>query len=167
MTLNGTELLVIATKTMRFSDEEALTYLKDKNKEISRSTYYRILGKVDVETKKRLFDICKNFTTHHLERIDALRVVEKELWVNYHAKKSIIIQTREDGYDENNKKYSKTTAEVMQIDQTPTEKTKILKDITELQPYISAYEEATQSIMEKSIVQFGREESMDLSFLDQ
>ncbi len=166
MTLNETELLIVATKTMRFSDEEALAYLKGKNKEISRSTYHRILGRVDVETKKRLFDICKNFTAHHLERIDALREVEKELWRNYHMKKSIIIQTREDGYDENNEKYSKSTAEIMEVPQTPIEKVKILKDITELQPYISAYEEATQSIMEKSVQQFGKEENVDLSFLN-
>jgi len=133
--LNDIELLVVATKVMRFSEKEALEYLKTHHHEITRATYYRILGHVESETRTRLFEICKTMKEQHLERIDEIDKIKKEMWVQYYREKE------------------------------PLPKVRILKEIKELQPYVSAYCEATQAILEDSVKQFGDEENIDMSSL--
>ena len=133
LTLNETELLVTSTKIMRFSEKEALAYLKSKNQDISKATYYRILGNVSSQTRQRLYNIAKNLRDLHMERIDELEKIKKEMWRNYHTESK------------------------------PYLRVKILKEIKELQPYISAYHESTQSILEETVKQFGTEEDRALS----
>ena len=163
--LNEMQILVLATKNMRFTESEALEYLKSKGYEISKASYYKYLKDISVDTRKRLYDICKNFNEHHLERIDSLRIVEKELWQTYYMPKKIMVQTKEERFDDDGKKVTITKQDVIDVPQLPLEKAKILKDITELQPYISAYEESTQAILERSAKHFGKEEGIDLSGL--
>ena len=163
--LNEMQILVLATKTMRFTESEALEYLKSKGHKVSKATYYNYLKDISVDTRKRLYDICKNFNEHHLERIDSIRAIEKQMWKESHMTRKIIIKNTDSGYDKNGKKYSRTNQEIIDIPLSPLEKVKILKEIADLQPYISAYEEATQSILEQSIKQFGKEEGVDLSGL--
>jgi len=135
MPLNDREVLVVATKVMHFSEKEAMAYLAAHNINISVPTYYRTLGRISAETQKRLFDICKNMKELHLERIDELRTIKKEMWLNYHKEKN------------------------------PSKKVVILREIKEMQPYLSAYDEATQSILEESVKQFGNQENINLSAL--
>lgn len=133
MTLNDRELLVVATKIMRFSEEDALKYMKANKHEISAPTYYRILGRVESQTRQRLYEIAKNLRAFHMERIDELEKIRKEMWKNYHK------------------------------EEKPYWRTKILVEIKEIQPYISAYHEATQSILEETVKQFAKEENHPLS----
>lgn len=135
MPLSDIEILVVATKVMRFSEKEALEYLRAHNHETTRATYYRILGHVESETRTRLFEICRTMKEQHLERIDEIDKIKKEMWTQYHREKE------------------------------PLPKVRILKEIKELQPYVSAYNEATQSILEDSVKQFGDEENIDMSSL--
>lgn len=120
---------------MRFSETEALNYLKVHNHQMSAPSYYRILAHVKGETMKRLYEIAKTLKERHLERIDELDKIKKEMWKNYH-------QTKD-----------------------PFDKVKILKEIRDTQPYISAYDESTQKIIQKTVKQFGKEEDIDLSNL--
>lgn len=127
MPLNDTELLVVTTKTMRLSVKEALAYLKEKGHEMSKNTYYRILGRVSSETRKRLFEICKNFKEHHMQRIDEFEIIRKEMWDNYN-----------------------------ECDD-PVDRVKILKEIREILIYISAFEEAAAGVIEEVIKNFGKD----------
>lgn len=133
MTLNATELLVVSTKVMRFDEKEGLAYLKSRGFPMDRSTYYRILGRVDSRTRERLYHIAKDLKDRHLDRIDELYHIKDEMWKNYHREAD------------------------------PVNRTRILREIKEIQPYISAYDEATQGILEESMRLFGKEEDIDLS----
>ena len=112
---------------MRFSVKEALEYLKEKGNQMSKRTYYRILGRISSETSKRLFEISKNMRERHMERIDELETIRKEMWKNYNK------------CDE------------------PLDRVKILKQIVELLPYISAFDEATAGVIEEVIRNFGKD----------
>ena len=68
-----------------------------------------------------------------MEWIDDLEKIKKEMWRNYHTESKPYIRV------------------------------KILKEIKELQPYISAYRESTQSILEGTVKQFGTKEDRALS----
>lgn len=136
MPLNPTELSVLATKTMRFSEKEALDYLKKHGIEISRDTYYRTLGRITSQTKDRLYEICKNMKERHMDRIDDVEMIRREL------------------------------LEVLKIPKLKTgEKLKALHELRELQPWISAFDEAAQGVLEDSIKAFGQEEHIDVSSL--
>ena len=169
MPLNGTEILVLAAKTMRMTDQQALTYFESKGAKISRTTYYRTLGTLHTKTKNRMYEICKNFRELHMERIDNLRQVETEYWNNYKSTKTIIKMQKRDveGTDgKGNPTFTKEEVlQQIEVPLEPMEKQRILKDIVELQPYISTYEEATARIMEDSIKQFATEENIDISNL--
>jgi len=111
--------LVAATRLMRFTEDEAVTYLKVKGYEMSRFKYHTILGEIDAMAMGRLFEIAREFPRHHLERIETLKCVEKELWRTYHSV-------------------------------APENRMPILKEIKEIQPYLSTYIEATAKVMSMS-----------------
>ena len=127
MPLNATESLVVATKIMRLSEKESLDYLKKRGIEISRDKYYRILGRISSETSKRLYEICKNFKERHMQRIDKFEVIEKLMWENYKECND------------------------------PTKRVRILKEIREMQIYLSAFDEATAGVIEEVIRNFGKD----------
>lgn len=132
------ELSVISTKVMRYSEKEALDYLKNKGYTMSRDKYYRTLGHISAETKKRLYEVAKNSTERHMQRIDELATIKEELWNNYRKISNLV------------------------------EKVKVLKEIKDLQPWVSAYDEATQGIVEDAIKNFGKGEPVvDISSLFQ
>ena len=135
MPLNDRELLVVATKAMRFSEKDALNYMKAKGHHIEARTYYRILGTVESKTKERLFWIAKHMKERHLERIEELQLIKKELWRTYHEA------------------------------QKAADKGRILNYLTNIQPWISSYDESTAGIIEDVIKNFGHEQisTQDLS----
>ena len=135
MALNATELMVLSTKVMRFDEQESLAYLKTRGATMDRSTYYRILGRIDAKTRERLYHIAKNLKDIHLDKIDELYHIKDELWENYHREAE------------------------------PMNRTRILHEIKEILPYLSAYEEATQGLIEESVRLFGKEEDINLSSL--
>jgi hypothetical protein len=102
---------------MRMTETESLSYLKLKGFQISPAKFYRI--KKDIEDTKfeRLSRIASTeFVSQHLERIDQLELVTREMWRNYH--------------DETN----------------PSKKVIILQTIVQVQPFLSQYYEATAEI---------------------
>ena len=120
MVLNDLELEIISTKAMGLSEKAALEYLKDKKFKIHRSAYYKILGHISAETRKRAFEIAKSFLEDHINTCDELENIKKMMYKNYN--------------DETK----------------PINKTMILAKIVEtVIPYISAYREATKKIIEK------------------
>lgn len=134
MVLNDLELEVIATKAMRYSEKEALQYLKDKGFDVSPSTYYRTLGHISAETRKRAFEIAKSFLEDHIQICDELNNIKKLMYENY------------------NKELDYTKRAMILVKITDT-----------IIPYISAYREATKKIIEKVKNQIDKEE-IDLSF---
>ncbi len=140
MPLNDTEKAVIATKVMRFSEKEALEYLEEKGHQMSKKTYYRILGRIAANTQQRLFEICKNMKERHMDRIDDVEFIRREL------------------------------LEILKDDKTKTaDKLKALHELRELEPWISAYDEAAQGVLEDFIKNFGKDpddQTPSLSTLD-
>lgn len=123
MTLNDREYVVVVTKAMGLSEKQALAYLKGVGFEMSIPTYYRILGVLDAQSLERLFEVAKNFKTLHLNRLDKFKVIEKEMWIQYHRENDAI------------------------------KKVSILSAIANIQPYISQLEEITQEILEENAVE--------------
>ena len=138
MTLNEREILVVTTKIVCKTEKESLKFMKDHEHEMSASTYYRILGHVEGQTRQRLYEIAKSMKELHMQRIDELEKVRTEMWSQYHKECN-----RDEG--------------------KPILAVRILKEIKEVQPYISAYHEATQKILEDTVKKFAYEENIDLS----
>ena len=134
--LNATELLIVATKTFRLSEAEALAYLKKHDVEITRNKYYKILGTVSGQTRERLYEVCKNMKERHMDRIDDVDLLRKLL------------------------------LEIISDDKTKTsDKLKAIHELRELEPWISAFDEAAQGVLEDFVKQFGKEEHIDISNL--
>lgn len=138
MSLNERELLVVATKIFGLKEDAALDYMKEHEHEMSTATYYRILGHIEGQTRQRLFQIAKGMRELHMQRIDELEKVRTEMWDRYEVAKK------------DKKK--------------PLEAVKILKEIKEVQPYISTYHEATRDILEDTVKKFAHEEGLVLSW---
>ena len=152
MVLSRKEQLILSTKVMRMEQKEAREFLKDKEIKISEREYYRILAKIKNHTKDRMFDICKNFSEYHIEKIDTFDIIHKKLWDMIHSKKKIIkmVKIDDEGTDNNGNPYHKVfnTPKEFEVPLETAEITKILKDITDLQLYRSAYEEVTKDVQE-------------------
>jgi ribosome-binding protein aMBF1 (putative translation factor) len=107
---------------LNFSEKQALSYLDDKGFKIGPATYYRLKNEVKESTHERLNLIAsKEFLTQHMDRIDMLRTIEKEMWANYHLEKN------------------------------PFKKVQILEKIEENQVYRSSYYDSTRYIMEQAV----------------
>lgn len=103
---------------MRLSTIQALAYLKGVGHEMSERTLRRIKAELKHNEMQRLHFIAAiGFESQHLERIDNCELILKLMWENYHLERS------------------------------PSKKVQILKEIKELQPYISTYYEATKEVI--------------------
>ena len=130
MVLSDLEIAIVATKSMRFTQEESMAYLKDQGHDIKIRTYYRKLGHISSETRKRAFEIAKSFLEDHINTIDELENIKKLM-------------------------YEKALQEA-----DCYKSTMILAKIVETMiPYISAYKEATKAIIEKVKKEIGKKES--------
>lgn len=133
MTLNDKEKAVMATIIMRLGEQESLNYLKEKGHEMSLSTYYRTKGAIQASTLDRLNQIAKEFPTLHAQQIDEIELIRSEMWKQYKREES------------------------------PRGKVMILKEIKDIQPFISAYNEATKDIVEQWVDKLARESPTNLS----
>ncbi|MDW0139281.1 MAG: hypothetical protein QOK86_06015 [Nitrososphaeraceae archaeon] len=103
------------------SEKESLSYLKDRGFTISRAEFYRLKKEVQESTQERLNLIAsKEFLTQHMERIDTLRVILKEMWINYH------------------------------IENNPSKKVQILEEIEENQIYLSSYYDSMRFVLQRA-----------------
>lgn len=107
---------------MRLSEQQSLSYLKDKGFEITVSHFYRLKRKIQESRFDRLSLIAKHgFVDQHLERIDQLELINKQYWKLYNETKDTF------------------------------KKALILEKIAELQTYISPYYDASRYVIEQSI----------------
>ncbi|MBA4719057.1 MAG: hypothetical protein HRO68_08175 [Nitrosopumilus sp.] len=80
------QMCVIHCIVARFSESEALVYLKSKGHNIQKTLYY--------DEKKKLKENRTSFANklatggfldQHVQRIESLEAIEREFWSNYHA----------------------------------------------------------------------------------
>jgi hypothetical protein len=118
--LSCREKTVIETIRMRLTEKQSLAYLKEMGFDISPKTYYNDKRKVESLKLKRLYHIAQiGFQDQHLERIDNYEIGFKMMWKN------------------------------VLLEKDPYKCNQMIKDILLLQPYFSAYYEATKLIVEK------------------
>lgn len=118
--LTEQEKAVLETIRMRLSRQQSLLYLKENGFRMSQATLTRKKRKLKDMKLKRLHFIARlGFEDQHLDRVDGCELVEKLMWQNY---------------NECNNPYQKTL---------------ILKEILNVQPYLSSYYEATKWILEE------------------
>lgn len=122
MTLSHKNELVLTTILMRFSINQSLDYCKDNGYPISRATYCRIKRKLEDEKLSRLYNYAKNFESWHLERMEELERIRQLMWAQFEACKD------------------------------PLKKCIILEKIKELEPYLTAFMDATKGLIEHSEV---------------
>src|SRR5215211_9101648 len=121
--LNDTEKAVVETIRMRLSTEQSLQYMKDNGFSISRATYFRQKKKLEEKKLERLYHMANlGFEYQHLDRIDGLEVIEKKMWEEYNKEKA------------------------------PWKRVQILKDIAQIQPYLSSIYEATKFVIDKRTI---------------
>ena len=119
--------LVCDTVMQRLPLQASLKYInrnlkREDKKDISRTKLIRIRRYMKDHKFDRLFEIAKDgFVSQHLDRIDDLLLIKKEMWACYFAQ-------------------SKTD---------PFKAAQILTLLMQVQPYISQYYEASKHIMEK------------------
>jgi len=103
---------------MRLGETMAIKQLSAQGFEISKGTYWRDRAKIVASTETRKFELAKEgLFTQHLARIDNLETVLSELWIRY-------------GAEHDNYKAAK-----------------ILEIIANLQPWLSAYYDASQKVI--------------------
>ena len=103
----------------RFNVKESLAYLKSEDYDITDKTLQRIKKRIKENQFSRLSHIAKSgFVNQHLERIDQLELISKEMWSNYYKEKD------------------------------PSKKVIILSTIAQIQPYLSQYYESSKEVME-------------------
>ena len=118
--LNDRQKAVIETIRMRLNEKQSLEYLKEVGFDIGPATYYREKRKVEQMKLKRLYHIAKiGFEDQHLDRIDIYEMGFKMMWQN------------------------------VLLEKDPYKRNSMIKDILLLQPYLSAYYEATKLIIDK------------------
>ena len=118
--LNDRQKAVIETIRMRLNEKQSLEYLKEVGFDIGPATYYREKRKLESMKLKRLYQIAKiGFQDQHLERIDIYEMGFKMMWQN------------------------------VLLEKDPYKCNSMIKDILLLQPYLSAYYEATKLVIDK------------------
>lgn len=119
--LTDTQQAIVETIRMRLDTNQALKYLEDIGFAVSRATFFRQKKKVESLKLQRLYHMAKfGFEDQHLERIDKCELIEKLMWENYNNCKD------------------------------PFRKVAILEKIIHIQPYLSAYYEATENVIKES-----------------
>ena len=119
--LSERQKAIVEAITMRLHTKPALHYLRDVGYKMSEATYFREKKKIEEMKFERMQHIAMYFQDQHLERIDKCECVEKLMWKNYHEEKD------------------------------SSKKVKILESIISIQPYISAYYDATRYVLEKKV----------------
>jgi len=116
--LSEQDRAVLETIRMRLSRQESLLYLKDHGFEMSQTTLTRHKRKLESQKLKRLYNIAKyGFQDAHLERIEQLELIQRLMWQDYKECKDAF------------------------------KRACILEKIASIQPYLSAYYEATKDII--------------------
>ena len=122
---------VLTTMTMRLSRQEALAYLRGEGYPISNATLGRIKSELKRNSLQRMHQIAAyEFHEQHLSRIDTCELITKLMWQEYLRERS------------------------------PYKRVLILKEIKEVQPFLSSYYQTTKMVLE------GREQDTNSSAND-
>ena len=131
MPLNEKEFFIISAKIMFKQDWKlALSWLKGKGYNIKKDVYYRTLNSLDKKARTRINDIAKNFEVIVADEIEKFRILEKQLYEEYHKEES------------------------------PINRARILKIIAEMQPYITSLYDEVKMIFEDKITDAVKEDSI-------
>ena len=104
---------------MRLTRQEALEYLRGQGYPISNSTLGRIKSELKRNSLSRMHQIATyEFHEQHLNRIDNCELIAKLMWQGYLRERS------------------------------PYRRVLILKEIKEIQPYLSSYYQTTKMVLE-------------------
>lgn len=126
--LSDTQLLVIQAGIMNDTDKGALKYLETSGHKMSRMTYWRHQTKLQETATIRLYNEAKGAVQSQMKIIDELETVKKQLW----------------------KLFSKNGVETI-------EQIRILREIRELIPHITAAKAAIPHVIKEVIQNFQRE----------
>lgn len=119
----GIEPHVIECMCLHISEKESLSYLNDRGYKISPAEFYRLKNEIKSNTQERLNLIASSeYLEQHIERIDMLKTIQKEMWSNYHLEKN------------------------------PSKKASILMQLAELQTYLSSYYDSTRYVLQQAII---------------
>ena len=115
--LNDAETFIIQARVMGLNDEETIEYLASNGHSLTEPSLKVYRNNIVEKTQDRIYDIAETMGGMHLQRIESLKLIVREHWKNY-------------------RNAEKTS-----------EKTAILKALTDLQPYLSSYYEATEKVV--------------------
>ena len=119
--LTDKERAVVATMRMRLTLPQSLAYMKGEGFPASQASYYRIKSWIKKTQLQRLHYIAGfGFEQQHLERIDICELMAQLHWQNFQQEKN------------------------------PYKKSMILREIRELQPFISTYYDITRQVVERN-----------------
>lgn len=132
MTLNDKEYHVIVSRIMFKSDFKlAIKWLESKGyKNIKQAEYYRILSKLDVEAKKRLYELGEKFEIVAADEIVKFLNIEKQMYEEYHK------------------------------EENPLNRARILQMIANLQPYITSLYDQTKKVIEGDVIESVKEDNI-------
>ncbi len=102
------------------SEKQGMELFTKSRDPISISTYYRIKGRVNSLTKRRLVDIAKELPEEHLKTLDKINLIEQKL-----------------------------VAKMLDPDNSNIDMSRIAKIIIEIQPYKSAYQEGAKFALQE------------------
>jgi len=102
------------------SEKQGMELFTKSHDEISISTYYRIKGRVNAMTKRRLVDIAKELPEEHLKTLDKINLIEYSL-----------------------------VEKMLDPDNSNIDMSRIAKIIVEIQPYRSAYQEGAKFALQE------------------
>ena len=124
--------LLLSTKIVRMPIHDAIEFLTKKGFKLSVPGYYKAISVIDENFTKRTFDIAKNYAKYRIEKLDTLKTVHRRYWD--------IIRDPD--------------SEIRDV-------ITCLKNVTELQPYLSAYEESIQKSIEEPHMTFADANKFD------
>lgn len=120
MELSDQELLMTQISAFHLSEKQGMDLFHKSHIPVSVSTYYRIKGRVNALTKRRLVDIAKELPEEHLKTLDKINLIEQSL-----------------------------VEKMLDPDNSNIDMSRIAKIIVEIQPYKSAYQEGAKFALQE------------------
>lgn len=89
------EQLILRTIVMKFTEKEALAYVKANYKAIESTRYYEIKKSINDKIISEGYHITSQngLFEQHMMRIHTLETIEKEQWINYHTESKPILKS--------------------------------------------------------------------------
>ncbi len=129
--LNDRQQLVLRAEIMTKTNNEARDWLKENGCKISDKTYRRQKLLIHGKDAERMYYLAKNAKERQMQIIDEFKLVKDEYWLIYRTSRNESIRIR------------------------------TLKQIVEINPYITAAEAAIPYIIKEVIANFGKSGSSE------